>query len=118
MVEFNNRTPPMHTTTLLPIQRSLKRLGQNISKARRRRHWMRKDLATQMGVSVSTTARLEKGEPGVGLQTLISALLALNLLDEFNALLETPRDTVGLTVQDEHLPKRVRKSREKGTARE
>lgn len=108
----------MHTITLLPIQRSLKRLGQNISKVRRRRHWTRKDLATQMGVSLSTAARLEKGEAGVGLQTLISALLALNLLDEFNVLLEAHRDAVGLTVQDENLPKRVRKSREKGAARE
>jgi hypothetical protein len=63
-----------------------------------------------MGVSLSTAARLEKGEAGVSLHTLISALLALNLLAEFNALLEAPSDTIGLTIQDEHVPKRVRKS--------
>ena len=100
----------MNTTTLPPIQRSLKRLGQNISKTRRRRGWKRQDLADQMGVSLSTITRLEQGNPGLSLKTLLGALLALNLLDDFNALLDTSHDAVGLTVQDERLPKRVRKS--------
>lgn len=111
MVESLNQPPPRHYTAPSPTQRDLKRLGLNISKTRRRHYLSRKDLATQKrGGSQSSVARLEKGELGVVLQTLISALLVLDQLDEFNALLEPARDTVGLTIQDELLPKRMRKS--------
>lgn len=110
MAEVSNKPLPMHKTLISPAQRALKRLGLNISKARRRHHLSRNDLAAQMGVSESSVARLEKGEPGVALQTLISALLVLHLLDDFMALLEPAQDTVGLLIQEELLPQRVRKS--------
>lgn len=92
------------------VQRALKRMGINISKARRRRRMTRLDLAEQMGVSLSTARRLEEGESGIAVHTLVSSLQVLGMLDEFNRLLDTDRDTIGHAVQDEHLPKRGSRS--------
>ena len=94
----------------LPVARSLKRLGANISKARRRREWDQATFANIMGISLASLKRLEAGRPGIGLHTLVRALLALQRLDDFDRLLEAPNDTIGLIHQDEKLPMRVRKT--------
>jgi transcriptional regulator with XRE-family HTH domain len=98
----------MPNTTHLPLDRALKRLGANISLARRRRHWSQKELAERMSTSVSTVRRLEIGDPGVRLTSLASALHALGEIGQFNALLDTRTDTLGLISQDDALPKRIR----------
>jgi transcriptional regulator with XRE-family HTH domain len=99
----------MTTTLPLPAQRSLQNLGVSISKARRRRAWDQKAFAAMMGVWVSTVKRLESDNSGVALHTLIRAMLALQLLDDFDLLLEAPNDRPGLIQQDENLPQRIRK---------
>lgn len=94
----------------LPVARSLKRLGANISKARRRRGWDQAACAAIMGVSLSSLKRLEAGHPGIALHTLVRAVLALQLLDDFDHLVEASNDKIGLIHQDDTLPKRVRKA--------
>lgn len=89
-------------------ERALKRLGSNISLARRRRHWSQVVMAEQIGASVSTVRRLEAGDAGVAIQHLLGVLSALGSLDQFNALLDTPRDPIGLLMQDAALPERIR----------
>lgn len=89
-------------------ERALKRLGSNISLARRRRHWSQRAMAEQIGASVSTVRRLEAGDAGVAIQHLLGALVALGVLDRFNALLDTAQDPVGLLMQDAALPERIR----------
>ncbi|WP_374409620.1 helix-turn-helix domain-containing protein [Hydrogenophaga sp.] len=89
-------------------ERALKRLGANMSMARRRRRWSQRAMAEQIGASVSTVRRLENGEPGVALQHLIAALVAFGMCDRLNALLDTRQDTVGLLMQDAALPERIR----------
>jgi transcriptional regulator with XRE-family HTH domain len=98
----------MPNATQFPVERVLQRLGENISRARRRRYWSQDDLAEQIGLSVSTVRRLEAGDPGVRLQSLVSVLLVFGEIGQFNALLATNTDTVGLIRQDDALPKRVR----------
>ncbi len=89
-------------------ERALKRLGSNISLARRRRRWSQRAMAEQIGASVSTVRRLEAGDAGVAIQHLLGVLSALGSLDQFNALLDTPQDPVGLLMQDAALPERIR----------
>lgn len=89
-------------------ERALKRLGSNISLARRRRHWSQRAMAEQIGASVSTVRRLENGEPGVALQHLIAALVAFGMIDRLNDLVDKRQDTVGLLMQDAALPERIR----------
>lgn len=89
-------------------ERALKRLGSNISLARRRRHWSQQAMAEQIGASVSTVRRLEHGEPGVALQHLLAALVAFGWIDQLNALVDTRQDTVGRLMLDAALPERIR----------
>jgi transcriptional regulator with XRE-family HTH domain len=98
----------MTTPTLPSAERALKYLGINVSKARRRRRWTCQDFADQMGVSLSTARRLEKGEGGVALHTLIRAVQVLGMLEDFNRLLDADRDAMGHLLRDQLLPQRVR----------
>jgi transcriptional regulator with XRE-family HTH domain len=98
----------MTTPTLPSADRALKHLGANVSKARRRRRWTCQDFADQMGVSLSTARRLEKGEGGVAVYTLIRAVQVLGALEDFNRLLDADRDAMGHLLRDQLLPQRVR----------
>ena len=96
----------------LPVMRSLIRLGQAISLARRRRHLTQQDLAERVGASANTVRRMEAGYPGTALVHFARALQVFGELDKLDQLLDTPHDTVGLALMDEKLPQRVRKSRQ------
>lgn len=91
--------------------RSLNRLGQAISLARRRRHLTQEDLAHRIGASAHTVRRMEAGHPGSALVHFARALQVFGQLDKLDQLLDTPQDTIGLILMDEQLPQRVRKSR-------
>ena len=103
----------MNSTTPLPlpVTRSLNRLGQAVSLARRRRHLTQQDLAERIGASANTVRRMEAGYPGTALVHFARALQVFGELDQLDQLLDTPHDTIGLTLMDERLPQRVRKSR-------
>ena len=95
----------------LPVLRSLIRLGQAISLARRRRHLTQQDLAERIGTTANTVRRMEAGHPGTALVHFARALQVFGELNQLDQLLDTPQDTIGLTLMDEKLPQRVRKSR-------
>lgn len=92
------------------INRALRLLGACISRARRARNMSTEDFSTRMGVSRSTLARLEKGEPGVSIKCLASALNALGELDRLSDLIDPSNDDVGLLLTGRKLPKRIRKA--------
>lgn len=95
----------------MPVLRSLIRLGQAISLARRRRHLTQQDLAERIGTTANTVRRMEAGHPGTALVHFARALQVFGELNQLDQLLDTPQDTIGLTLMDEKLPQRVRKSR-------
>jgi ribosome-binding protein aMBF1 (putative translation factor) len=101
---FNLMTSPIP----LPVERALARLGQNISLARRRRHMSQQMLAERIGASLNTVRRMEQGHVGMALQHVARALQVFGELDKLEALLDTPQDSVGLTLMDEALPQRIR----------
>ena len=88
--------------------KALRRLGQDIQLARRRRRIRQRDLAARMGVSVTTLRALEAGAPGVSMGTLAAALLAMGLLPQLDALVDAGKDEIGLFSEVEALPKRIR----------
>ena len=103
----------MATAANLPIDRALKALGQSIELARRRRRLSQADLASRMGVSVSTVRRLEDGHPGMALTYLAIALQVFGELEQLRVLLDTPNDSVGLALVDAELPTRIYSKRGK-----
>ena len=65
-------------------------------------------MAARMGVSVSTLRALEAGEPGVAMGSLAMALLTLGNLSRLDDLGDVGQDDIGLLMDIDALPRRVR----------
>ena len=87
---------------------TLRRLGEGVQVARRRRRIRQRDLAGRMGVSVGTLRALESGDPGVSMGSLAMAMLALGMLPKLDDLFDIAHDDIGMLLDLEALPKRVR----------
>ncbi len=61
-----------------------------------------------MGVSVSTLRALEAGEPGVSMGSFAMALLTLGILSRLDDLGDVGQDDIGLLMDIDALPQRVR----------
>lgn len=95
------------------VRSTLKTLGRNIHIARRKRRQSQQDFADRMGVSLGTLKRLEKGEPGISIGTLSMAFLALGELERLSDVLDVAADDAGLLMDQDTLPKRIRKPKKK-----
>ena len=93
-----------------PVARALRRLGQDISAARRMRRLSQEDLAQRIGTSLSTVRRMEDGYPGTALHTFLRALHVLGRLDELTQAMTLENDALGMELVREQLPQRVRTS--------
>lgn len=89
------------------VGRVLMKLGADISLARRARKISVDDFAASMGVSRSTLHRLEKGDAGVSLNTLASALNSLGRLDLLENIIDQTKDDVALMLLRQKIPQRV-----------
>ena len=92
----------------LPVRRALRKLGQDIRDARRRRRVPTAILAERASVSRATLVKIEKGDPSVTLGLYATVLFALNLADRLADLADVKNDAVGLQLEEEHLPQRIR----------
>jgi transcriptional regulator with XRE-family HTH domain len=100
----------------LSVRRSLKKLGQDISAARRRRRIPMALMAERAFVSRNTVARVERGVPGVSMGVYATVLFVLGMADRIGELVDPSSDRVGLTLEEERLPRRVRLPGRTGTA--
>lgn len=98
----------MEAPVPLPVERAIRKLGSDISLARRRRHISQASLAERMGASLSTVRRMEKGDLRVPIHFFARALHVFGEIQALENLLDTTKDDIGLTLMDENLPKRVR----------
>lgn len=94
------------------VEQSVKRLGQNIAIARKRRHLSQAELATKAGLTRLLVSRIERGAPTSGIQGYLAALWALGLEREFVDLASPDRDEEGKRLERLRLPLRVRKAEE------
>jgi ribosome-binding protein aMBF1 (putative translation factor) len=99
--------PPL----FLPVEHAIRKLGQDISLARRRRHISQTSLAERIGASVSTVRRIEQGDARVPIHFIARAMLVFGVLENLSQALDTARDDIGLTMVDLQLPLRVRSKR-------
>lgn len=68
-------------------------------------------MAERASISRMTLNKVEKGEPGVSLGTYATVLFILGMADRLADLADPKNDTVGLTLEEEHLPQRIRRAR-------
>ncbi len=60
----------MESPIPLPVERAIRKLGSDISLARRRRRISQASLAERMGASLSTVCRMEKGDVRVPIHSV------------------------------------------------
>jgi len=90
---------------------ALNKLGQDISDARKRRRIPMALLAERAGILTATLSKIEKGVPTVSMGAYASVLSSLGLSDRLRDLADANYDTVGRTLEEENLPKRIYLSR-------
>ena len=106
-------TPPMP----LPVKRALAKLGADIKAARVRRRITTTLMAERVFVARSTLQKVEQGDPGVSLGVYATVLFILGLSDRIADLADIGTDSVGLQLDEERLPKRVRISKRRSSGR-
>ena len=92
----------------VPVTRALRKLGHDIRDARRRRRIPVAILAQRASISRTTLNKVEKGDPGVSLGIYATILFVLGLTQGLADLADARADDVGLALEEERLPKRIR----------
>lgn len=101
--------------TPLPVQRALRKLGQDLCNARKRRRIPMRLAAERASISRATLSKIERGDDGVSLGAYARVLFVLGMIGRLAELVDTAADELGLELETENLPKRIRISRnEKG----
>ncbi|MEO6094934.1 MAG: hypothetical protein ABIW76_04365 [Fibrobacteria bacterium] len=95
----------------IPVNRALKKLGQDISDARRRRRIPLALMAERASINRMTVHKIERGEPGVSMGSYATVLFVLGLIGTLTDLADGKNDPVGLSLEEERLPKRIRTPR-------
>jgi len=95
----------------IPVTRALRKLGHDIRDARRRRQIPAAIVAQRASISRMTLLKIEKGESGVAIGSYATVLFVLGLTDRLAELADPRHDTVGLQLEEEHLPQRIHRPR-------
>ena len=100
----------MRTSRAIPlsVRRALSKLGQDLSVARRRRRIPMSIMAERAFISTRTLSRVERGDPRVALGIYATILFVLGMTDRLAELADPKADRLGLALDEERLPKRVR----------
>ncbi len=100
-----SRDPP------IAVKRALRQLGSDLHDARRRRRIPTELMAERVGVTRVTLAKAEKGDSTVALGVYASMLFVLGLIDRLAVLASIQNDEVGMALEEERLPQRIRLKR-------
>ena len=98
----------LHDMLPPPTRRALAKLGKDLVTARRKRRFTVAMMVERMGVATNTYRRVEKGDPTVAMGAYAMALFVRGLGSALGDLVDPKSDEVGLQLDEERLPKRVR----------
>ena len=102
---------PQAPTIPLPAAHALRKLGRDLALARRKRGLSTADMAARHFVSRDTLWRMESGDPSVSLGTLVTAAFILQLHDRLANLAAPATDALALSLDEQRLPKRIRRTK-------
>ena len=100
------------------VRRALRKLGEDMHDARRRRRLPMGVVAERAFTSRPTLQRIEAGDPNVGIGIYAGVLQALGLLDGLGQLADIGSDRVGQALAAAELPLHAHPKRAKGTRRD
>ena len=95
-----------------PVQRALRKLGEDMRDARRRRRISTMIMAERACVSRTTLYKVEKGNANVVFGTYARVLFVLGMTDRLAELADPRHDSTGLILESEILPQRIRYPRD------
>lgn len=98
-------------TLPIPVTRALRKLGHDIKDARRRRRIAMAIVAQRASVSKPTLIRVERGDPSVSIGSYATVLFVMGMVDRLADLADAKNDPVGMQLEQEKLPKRIRGAR-------
>lgn len=96
------------TNLPIPVIKALRKMGQDINDARRRRRITIELMAERAGLSRATIGKIEKGDPTTSMGGYASVLFVLGMEGSLCDLVDSVHDLVGRRLEDEKLPQRVR----------
>jgi transcriptional regulator with XRE-family HTH domain len=94
--------------TPLRVQRAAAEIGTQLTSWRKLQNLTAEQVADRANISKTTLRKLEHGDPGVTLQTVLSVLRALGALDRMVGALDPYTTDLGRTRASTALPKRIR----------
>jgi DNA-binding XRE family transcriptional regulator len=92
----------------IPVVRTCRKLGRDIREARLRRRIPAAVLAERASVSRTTLVKVEKGDPGVSFGIYATVLFVLGMNDRLADVADPRHDEIGLQLDEERLPQRIR----------
>jgi transcriptional regulator with XRE-family HTH domain len=92
----------------IKVKRALKKLGADIGDARKRRKIPVRVMAERALMSPTTLGKIEKGDPGTAIGFYAAALFVLDLSHRLGEIVDASTDELGLELEAEALPKRIR----------
>jgi hypothetical protein len=75
-------------------------------------------VAQRASISKPTLIRVERGDPGVSIASYATVLFVMGMADRLADLVDPRNDPVGLQLEEENLPKRIRTARKQKPAKE
>ena len=97
----------------MPVKRALRKLGKDIKDARRRRRIPVSIAAERASVSKNTLLNIEKGDPGVAIGLYATVLFVMGMVERLADIADVKDDAVGLQLEEEQLPQRIRSTAKK-----
>jgi transcriptional regulator with XRE-family HTH domain len=97
------------------VLREIKKFGEDLSLARRKRKLTMRDMAARTSISMATYQRIEKGDPTVTFGLYAFVLFSLGLGERIGELVDVSVDDIGLVLDQARVPKRVRRSNKEGS---
>jgi transcriptional regulator with XRE-family HTH domain len=110
-MNINMKQSRLKLTLPIPIKRVLGKLGKDIKNARLRRRISTQMMADRAFISRTTLNKVEKGDASVAMGIYATVLFILGLTERLNNLADFQFDSVGRTLEEELLPKRIRQSK-------
>lgn len=92
----------------IPVARALRKFGEDLKNARKRRRIATKLAAERASISRTTLTKIERGDSGVSIGAYAKVLFTLGLISHLSDLVDIKFDKLGQSLETEQLPKRVR----------
>lgn len=105
------RTSKSKNALPIPVKHALRKLGQDIALARKRRRITTSLLAERAFITRNTLKRAESGDAGVSIGIYATLLFNLGMVSRLAEIADPSRDPLAVALEEERIPKRIRTPR-------